>query len=926
MEKEQKFSLETKSSSFSTRQTQEGRHGGVVSSQNAREICDCKVNNAKETNKPRSRVWKTVMWFTRKGKNGKMDCCQCGEEVGKYEYSQRDLLECTGQVKPNGHSNSWSFTRTASRKFRISSRKRRCKSESSKTPFCGHREHALPSGSKPKSRAHGDVRCGAGSPTATGSFCDFGSNGRVGPGAARKTRQASFLTEIARELNPPAGNHPVKDVNIRRPSSDLSKSLSSNFGGCTAEGLSPLLHQSVRRCKSFPGPFSNTCAFKRRNIDQQSADACYFSPPSKQKCRGHRRTATFGGKPSAQFMSTRVKKSKSANTVDFMKLNKASSSLGEIRDQDGSIVGVVHFYKSPKSSCMRRVSSFDGIRSRKLSLSEKFSGSVSGMENQGSTSGENERKMDLNRIDGNLDSTVSFPICVSPSQDPINRDVNGINDSALSESNLETNLNVSHGSRAAIYPTFLCQAVEELESEQPSSALQNSQNPGDDSGISESYLEGNLSLSPVPKRCVSPTLPSRTEKELHGEQALISLLNSQNSGVDEVDDSSFSESFMGNGLKLSPIAKSSSTFPSKTMDELERNLTFDPAITEQPEECLNLTTQDISVVQDDALTDSVESFRTETEQKVATAIQDSETIKERNRRRKNNSDVYALQKSPNDTFMNELADGCLTSDDKNRNQITSKVHLDPSNDGFDPMLEGCISSDDKFNHDINIDRRINKDNRNENLNLEDGVVLSACNSGCATAQSCSNGVARLQDICENHPFKLHDSISTEGTSDDEIMSTDSSETDVVTQIQQQQNLEEKLHEERQVLVNSPRYHKCDYKFTKETNKMKSRITYPCEEVVEKSIPFGSSGIAPVDGAKVPKSMAQVLENLSSSDYASCSDEEELSNSGDNPLSIWKTAEQAGLKEEDLRLPVPGETFKMRTEVRTVNNLDLKGTM
>ena len=980
MEKEQKISLETKRSSFSTRQTQEGRDAFVVNSQDGREICDCKVNDTKETHKSKSRVWKTVMWFTRKSRSGKIDGCQCDEVDG--ECPKRDLGEETGQVERNVHSNSWSFTRTASRKLRISLRKRRCKSASSRKSCCCHREHASPSGSLPKSGAYGGVRCAAGSPTATGSFCDFGSNGCIGSGAARKTKRASFLTEIARELNPPAGRHPLKEVDNRRPSGDLSKSLSSNFGGCTAESLSPMLHQNVRRCKSFPGPFSNSCAFKRRNIDQQSGDAGYCSPPSKQKCRGHRRTATFGGKPSTEFMSIRVKKSKSVNTTDFMKLEKTCSSLGEIRDQDGSIVGIVHFYKSPKSSCMRRLNSFnDGITPRKLSMSEEFSGPVKGIENQRSTRSDNEEKMDLNCFDGTLESTVSFPICFPSSQDPINCDVSGIADSAFSESLLETNLNLSRGSRNAISPTLLqvCQAVEELESEQPSSALQNSQNPYVDSCISESNLEGNLSLSPVPKRCISPMLPSQT----------ISLLDSQNSEVDEVDDSSFSET------------NSSPTLPSKTTEELERRLTFEPEITAQPEKCLNSTIRGISVVQDDdAMLDSVESITVETDQKRATAIQDiSESIEERNKNRKINSHVHELQKPLNDAYMSELADGCLTSDDKNRNQIISKVHLDPSNDGYDPMSEGYISLDDTFSHDININRYINKDNRNE----EDGGILSACNSSCATAQISPNGVARLQDICENHTFKLHENSFTGGTSDDEMGSTDSSETDVIAQIQQdsdelgssspkescvgnrimhegltfegsigefttgkeqanchdhenmciseasekletvweqatpheevvqkgmgkaqkfstkaKSSTSHQLHDVSQVVVNSPMCHKCDYEFTRET---KSHVTYSCEEVDKKSISFGSSGIvAPVNGAKVPESLAQVLENSSTSDYASCSDEE-LSNSDDNALSIWKTTEQAGLKQEDLRLPVPGKTFKMRTEVRTVNTSD-----
>jgi hypothetical protein len=52
-----------------------------------------------------------------------------------------------------------------------------------------------------------------------------------------------------------------------------------------------------------------------------------------------------------------MKKSKSVNSGELTKHGK-STSLGEIRDQSGSVVGIVHFYKSPKRLA-RKVGSFN---------------------------------------------------------------------------------------------------------------------------------------------------------------------------------------------------------------------------------------------------------------------------------------------------------------------------------------------------------------------------------------------------------------------------------------------------------------------------------------------------------------------------------------------------------------------------------------
>ena len=316
-----------------------------VSSRRKCPECDGRI--AKESNKSKSRVWKRVMWFTRRSKGSKNDVCQCQLTDESFSSSMEER-----------HSNSWSFTRSASKKFRFSSRRRQCKSESTKKPFrvqgnkgksCLSHEN-LP----PLSVCTSSVSSsGANSPTATGSFCDFGATCHSGGKGTKRLKNAFVLSEIAREINPPVKREDMPLIDTHSPVKKLCKSSSS-----VSYIFHPqinLMSTNVRRSKSFPGSQGYVSPSKRRLMNTANKTLASFSPPLKQKCYGLRRTATFSGKLNAEFPKISMKKSKSINNAELMNLGK-SSSLGEIRDQSGSIVGIVHFYKSPNTVVSRRLS------------------------------------------------------------------------------------------------------------------------------------------------------------------------------------------------------------------------------------------------------------------------------------------------------------------------------------------------------------------------------------------------------------------------------------------------------------------------------------------------------------------------------------------------------------------------------------------
>ena len=354
MERDNHISRQKPSGSRSQNRTQNGRNSqredpiGNKDITNRRIKCpDCDGRLPKEGSKSKSRVWKKVIWFARRNKSAKNDICQCHTDEGIHSSVE------------DRHSNSWSFTRSASRKFRISSWERQCKSESSKKSFqvrgkqdepCTSHESSLPS-----TRTGSVCSSGANSPTATGSFCDFGATSHAGGRSSKRHKNTFVLTEIAREINPPVKNDSLPSSDIHPPPKRLSKS-SSSVSHLSRRCMSPT-SGNVRRSKSFPGSQSCISPSKRRFISTPNTPFGSFSPPLKQKCYGLRRTATFAGRLNTEFPKMCIKKSKSVNTAELTRLEK-STSLGEIRDQSGSIVGVVHFYKSPKKMA-RRMSSFN---------------------------------------------------------------------------------------------------------------------------------------------------------------------------------------------------------------------------------------------------------------------------------------------------------------------------------------------------------------------------------------------------------------------------------------------------------------------------------------------------------------------------------------------------------------------------------------
>ena len=313
---------------------------------NRRKCPDCDGRLSKESTKSKSRVWKKVMWFTRRSKAPKNDICQCQTSDGSIDSNVEDR-----------HSNSWSFTRSASRKFRISSRKRQCKSESCKKSVSvqGKQDEASTSHEGSVSSTHRGSLCssGANSLTATGSFCDFGASSHAGGKRGSKRHKNTFvLTEIAREINPPVRNDDLRLSNIHHPRKQLTKSSSS----VSHLPRSPMIG-NVHRSKSFPGSQSCMSPAKRRFTSTPNKAFFTSSPPVKQRCYGLRRTATFCGQLNTEFPKLCMKKSKSVNNGELMK-HGTSTSLGEIRDQRGSIVGIVHFYKSPIKMA-RRVNSIN---------------------------------------------------------------------------------------------------------------------------------------------------------------------------------------------------------------------------------------------------------------------------------------------------------------------------------------------------------------------------------------------------------------------------------------------------------------------------------------------------------------------------------------------------------------------------------------
>ena len=325
--------------------SQREEHVGDKDISNRRKCPECDGRLSKENGKSKSRVWKKVMWFTRRSKAAKNDICQCRITEEGFNCNVDDR-----------HSNSWSFTRSASRKFRSSSRKRQCKSESlhvheKHDEACTSYESSLPS-----TRTGSICSSGANSPTATGSFCDFGATSHAGGRGSKRQKNTFVLTEIAREINPPVKNNDLPLPDSHPPPKRLSKS-SSSVSHISRRCTTPMLG-TVRRSKSFPGSHGHASPSKRRLINTPNTAFGSSSPPVKQKCYGLRRTATFSGQlnTGTEFSKMCLKKSKSVNCAELTKLEK-STSLGEIRDQSGSVVGVVHFYKSPKKLA-RRLSSF----------------------------------------------------------------------------------------------------------------------------------------------------------------------------------------------------------------------------------------------------------------------------------------------------------------------------------------------------------------------------------------------------------------------------------------------------------------------------------------------------------------------------------------------------------------------------------------
>lgn len=867
--------------------------------------CECHRKIMKEANKSKSRVWKKVTWFTKKTKGGKLDSCQCEELENNF---QRDLVGI-GEA----HSNSWSFTRTASRKFRLSSRERQCKSDNTRELFLGQGKNVLGCG-KARSRACGSGSYGAvnpGSPTATGNFCDFESNGCVNSKVARKTKKASFLTEIARELNPPAGQ-PLKDVNYEL-SHHLSKSRSSSSLSYTCVRKSPVSVHSVRRCKSFSGLFDHSFAQKRRNTQPQRKMLASLSPPLKQKCFGLRRTTTFRGKLHTELLNVHIQKSKSDETADFGKLEKGSLSLGEIRDQDGSIIGIVHFYKSPKSSCMRRLNSFSyGITrpeaSSQRSSSDKptckkiYESSNMPKNPQATyTSSQFEETVNLSNCN-ELDDTNPSPKKFSSLQNSQNSDICQVNDSGFCESDWETDIQ-------SIDPILPVQMVGELESEVKC----------------ESLSDGRV---------------VDTLRDVNAES-----LNSTLQGI---------SSSQGN-------ASVKENRPTKSSTEEKLVL-----VNDLPDISLwNMNRMPHNIMENQDIHGTVEEGG---DCGKGVPFAKDQTFLEMYTN-KNNSEI---QKPVNCLLTNYLAD--QTSCQSNRNQNISGI-LGGSNKFCQNLGDNCSKEIDgnKYEQNDNLGLnfvKISPNNSHETIwsslsmdSLDDAAMkdLKISKSELPKVQDCEtrvtdinlksteisstdayiSGIKKELNIHENKEFDFYKKNNQERLPEAEIQLSELSQRGaaegkpVLTKafdtsdcsficggiLQDGDSSKTSIREVQKTYLSCTNKSVANCKNDKvcflENSGTAGGIwqkVSPHEEIPDKkSVSIFSYIMGHMDSGKVQNDMTPVLASSNTSEYASCSDEDQ-SNQNDVPLSMWKASEKSETKDNELSLPVPGPVFKMRTEV------------
>ncbi|PFX34916.1 F-box/WD repeat-containing protein 7-like [Stylophora pistillata] len=280
----------------------------------------------KRPSKSRSRVWEKVVWFTRRAKGGK-DSKGAGASAAEL-------------LKSNTSSGS-DFVRDP----------RALEVEKSSGRHKIRKNRSIKYLKRRKVRQFGDDLCSGvvetevsvqECGTATGTFHDFSSERRISR-LDRTSSNNSLLNEIAKGMNrsPLKAKENVKSV-LSLPLHDLSLNEGRIPDNITSPTFPP-----VRRSVSFSGPAYNSWPRKKRTHLENSSNVHLLSPPLKQKrVTSLRKGASFSG-----FDSSRVHLKNSSlpqyrNVKSTPHLTPIAQG-GHIKNQNGSTIGAIHFYKSP---------------------------------------------------------------------------------------------------------------------------------------------------------------------------------------------------------------------------------------------------------------------------------------------------------------------------------------------------------------------------------------------------------------------------------------------------------------------------------------------------------------------------------------------------------------------------------------------------
>lgn len=310
---------------------------------------DIEIHDAKNTRKNRchecyerilklgrtkSRVLKRVIGFSGRTSSAAKDVCECQTDSRIHDIDDSE--------RKAWRARSWSLARSASRKFRRSIRRKQHSGS-----FKEHQSQTVKS-SQPGHQNESFCRSRANSPTATGHFYDFGANTPQKCKSSGKQRHSPALMDIARDINPPLSSpsFSLPDDTIITPGKKRSKSAS--LACCSSHSLQSTRQRSAYRSESFPSLQMHVDALKSYGHVKG------FQLPLQDAPSLNHKLSKDGLKPM-------LKKSKDTNT---WKLEK-TTSLCKIQDQSGKIIGVAHIYKSPVKSSFARMDSLNRDSSKR---------------------------------------------------------------------------------------------------------------------------------------------------------------------------------------------------------------------------------------------------------------------------------------------------------------------------------------------------------------------------------------------------------------------------------------------------------------------------------------------------------------------------------------------------------------------------------